>query len=217
MRSLLTVSLPLAIGAALSPTLFVTTMGILKSRDQPRRRAIAFLLGALLPIGLLIVVAFTAVGPVLRHAEHDLQSVLGYIDLALGVLLLVVAARWALHPPAHRRHKEAATRPVWWTLVLGAILEGRDVHSMALAFGALQHAAVAHVGSATKVVATAVIVVIVTLPVWLPIVVRVSIPAGLLEWMARTQRWAQAHEQLIVVTVCLVFGVYLLVRGALGS
>ena len=89
--------------------------------------------------------------------------------------------------------------------------------SMLLTYGALQHAAVAPVGDATKTVAAAIIVVIVTVPIWLPIVTRVSVPQRLQSTLERGQGWIERHERPIVIVVCLVFGTYLLVRGALGK
>ncbi len=88
---------------------------------------------------------------------------------------------------------------------------------MLLAYGSLQHAAVAPVGDGTKTVAAAGIVVIVTLPIWLPIVARVSVPPRLRTALERGQGWIERHERPIVIAVCLVFGTYLLVRGALGK
>jgi hypothetical protein len=214
MSSLLTISLPLAIGAALSPMLFATTTGLLSESDEPRRRALTFLAGALIPIGLLIVLAFTAAGPALRH---DLSSVIGYVDLALGAMLLGVAGWFAVRPPQRRSHRERPPHQLWWYVMLGLVLEGRDVHSVVLEYGSFQHAALANVGDATKALATACIVVIVTLPIWLPILVRVTIPAGLRKRMDRSQGWVVAHERSIVIIVCLVLGGYLLARGALGT
>jgi len=217
MKTLFTVSLPLAIGAALSPMLFAATTGLLSGTDRPRRRAFAFLIGALVPIGFLVAVAFTAVGPAIRSAAHDVSSILGAIDLALGSLLLVAAGWFAIRPPHRRAPKPKRERPVWWDGLLGVVLQGRDVSSMLLAYGALQHAAVAQVNDATKTVAAGVIVVIVTLPIWLPIVARVSVPQRLRARLERGQGWIERHEQPIVIAVCLVFGTYLLVRGALGK
>lgn len=217
MESLLAVSLPLAIGAALSPMLFATTTGILAQRDRPRRRAVLFLAGALVPIGALVAISFTALRSVIEHATLHIGAVIGYVDLGIGIALMAVAAWFLIHPP-HRRHRHAQTpRPLWWDTVLGLVLQGRDVSSMVLAYGSFQHAAVAHVGPAAKAVAAACIVAIVTLPIWLPIVARVSVPAGLRRRMERPQRWAERHERPVVVTVCVVLGTYLIVRGALGT
>lgn len=110
--SLLALSLPLALGAALSPMLFAATTGLLSQKDRPRRRALAFLLGALVPIGALLLVAFTAVGPLIRNAAHDADVYLADIDLALGVALLVVAGWFALRPPRRRQRAKRTTRPV---------------------------------------------------------------------------------------------------------
>ena len=217
MKTLFTVSLPLAIGAALSPMLFAATTGLLSGTDRPRRRALAFLIGALVPIGVLVAVAFTAGGTAIHNAARDVSSILGAIDLALGSLLLVVAGWFAIRPPHRRAPKPKGERPLWWDGLLGVVLQGRDVSSMLLAYGSLQHAAVAHVNDATKGVAAAVIVVIVTFPIWLPIVARVSVPENLRTKLERAQVWTERHERPIVIAVCLVLGTYLLIRGALGK
>lgn len=196
--------------------LFATSTGLLSEQDRPRGRALAFFAGTLVPIGFLVLVAFTAVGPLLRDVVKNADSVIADIDLALGSLLYCAAGYFALRPPHHRRRAPKGARSIWWDALLGVVLEGRDISSMVLSYGALQHVAVAHVGAGAKAVVAAAVVAIVTLPTWLPIVVRVTIPPRLRHSMERSQRWAEAHQQPVVLGVCLVFGTYLVVRGATG-
>ena len=110
-NTLLTVSLPLAIGAALSPMLFAASTGLLSGTDRPRRRALAFLIGALVPIGFLVAVAFTAVGPAIASVAHDVSSILGAIDLALGSLLVVAAGWFRSGPHTAERPSPSVSDP----------------------------------------------------------------------------------------------------------
>lgn len=214
---LLAVSIPLAIGAGLSPMLLATTTGLLTGADHPRTRAVAFLVGALVPLAALIVITFTAIGPAISHAVNGADNVLALIDLGLGSFMLVVALWFTFRPPPRFHHEHRSTpRPIWWNGLLGVVLMGRDVSSMVLAFAALQHTAVASVGPVAKAVVAAAIVALVTMPIWVPIVAHVTIPTGLRQRMERTRDWAVAHEQGVVVTVCVVLGGYLLSRGATG-
>lgn len=221
MGSLLAVALPLAIGAALSPMLFATTTGLLAGHDRPRGRALAFLVGALVAIGLLVIVAFTAVGPAIGSAVRRADTIIADIDLALGSLLVALALWFAVKPPhpdlTARRHRGGeASRGLWWDGALGLVLQGRDVSSMVLAYGALQHTAVAGVGPTATAAVAAAVVVIVALPVWLPIAAHVTVPPKVGERMARSRSWALHHARGVVITVSLVLGAYLLVRGATG-
>lgn len=100
---------------------------------------------------------------------------------------------------------------------MGMVLQGRDVSSMVLIYGALEHAAVAHVEASTKTVVAIAVVVIATLPIWLPIVARVSIPLRWQQRMARSRAWGQDHERAMVIAVCVIFAAYLLARGAVGG
>lgn len=196
--------------------LLATASGLSHSVDRPHARALAFLAGVLGALGLLVVVVFSALGPAIVGALRSSRSIVAAIDMALGSGLLVLGAIVALRAPrgAPRR---PAPRSLRRDVALGVVLQGRDVRAMTLAYACLQHVALAGVGPATKIVATVVAVTIISLPAWLPLLVQLSVPKGLEQRFARVRQAALAHRQAVAVAVCLVFGTFLVVRGALGQ
>jgi hypothetical protein len=83
--------LPLAVGIAVSPIPIVAAILMLLS-PRARSTSVGFLLGWVLGI-VVAVVVFTALSSVLPGEEaDDSQPLLGAIQVALGVLLLLVAS-----------------------------------------------------------------------------------------------------------------------------
>ncbi|MCC5954093.1 MAG: GAP family protein, partial [Acidimicrobiia bacterium] len=151
MTLLLTV-LPMALGAALSPTLFLATTVLLSAEQRPRARALAFLLGAVGALVLWAVLFASAMRAAITSAAHsafDTARQTGALgDLVVGLALLAVAVVVALRPPHTRtehHRRTAADRPLWKVALVGAVLQGRDVSSMLLFTAALQHVTVAEV------------------------------------------------------------------------
>ena len=96
MGSLLAIVVPLALGAAISPTLFALEVLVLSGLRHPVARAWALAGGA-----AATLIAFSVLGLTLLrnlHAgRHHRSPTDATIDLVAGVLLALLAAR-ALHP-----------------------------------------------------------------------------------------------------------------------
>ena len=100
-------AIPSALGAAIYPPalLFVA---FLLARPQPRKRALMFLSGAMavtLGVGFAVVVLLRRV--VVENPWH--RSISPWIDLGLGVLLILFAVVVSLRPPrGPRRSPDSA-------------------------------------------------------------------------------------------------------------
>jgi hypothetical protein len=211
--TLLAKVLPLALGAAVSPTVFVAAVVLLSDPDRPRRRAGAFTAGAAVPLA-----AIGAAGLVLfRNARgEDHLRVSPVVDIVFGVLLLLLAVRTALRPAhdASHHHRHAAASP-WACALLGAGLMVVNFSSLALFVPAVKEIALAtSVSTPDQIVVLAIVVVLALLAVLVPLVLYLIVPGQAQSVLTPMLAAAKRHSRAIGMVICLVFGVYLAVKGA---
>ncbi|MFI6853712.1 GAP family protein [Streptomyces sp. NPDC050416] len=151
-----------------------------------------------------------------RPRTGPLQGLAGRRHL-FGVLLLLLAVRTALRPApgtSHRHRRRAVTRPGACAL-LGAGLMAVNFSSLALFVPAVKEIALAaSVSTTDQAVVLAITVVLALLPVLVPLVLYLMVPAQAQSVLTPLLTAAKRHSRAIGVVICLVFGVYLTVKGA---
>ncbi|MBI2704181.1 MAG: GAP family protein [Actinobacteria bacterium] len=219
MLTLVTAVVVMAIGAALSPTLFVTSELLLTSKVRPRAKALAFAGGAWLAFAIMAVLVFTAVAPALIDGVTSTTAVTAAVDLVLGSVLVALAGYFRFRAASgFQTHEERTGRPPddssvrRWALV-GLVLTARDVSTMILYYDALEHIAVSTVDVGSKGALTAIVFAVASVPVWIPLAVHITIPDSLFHRVEQLKEWVLRHRRTIRVTICLVFGLYLVARG----
>jgi len=83
--------LPLAIGAAFSPTGLLFVMMILSGKENSKKGALGFVLGGTLLLTILGLFLFFTAQPIVNATRHpDITS--SIIDIGLGILILLIVA-----------------------------------------------------------------------------------------------------------------------------
>lgn len=219
LSDLLSFVIPAAVGSALSPTLFIATTGLLSQADQPRKRALSFLVGATASLVVWVLIVYSAVGALLKRmatdAEATWQAHLGLINGVLGAALLLLAVYLELRPDpvAKPADPDQNKTPLWKIAGLGAVLQGRDASSIILFIAALQEIARSAVNNGTKLAVLAGLITITTLPIWLPLVAHVSVPSSFVRKSQPVTDWMRRNRRPIGVAVCVLFGSYLVTRA----
>ena len=214
---LLTFVIPVAIGSAISPTLLITTTGLLSQQNRPRAKAMSFFVGAVVSLVVWILIVYSFVWAIVKAAVLDAESHISIIDAAGGVLLLAAAAYLFVNrsKPAllAKQSKGDEEQHLWHIAALGAVMQGRDFTSIVLFISALQHIATSSVYWLIKLAVLAGLVAITTVFMWLPLVAHVTIPHSFMRKAKPLTNWLRKNARMISMYVCLVFGIYLLVRG----
>jgi threonine/homoserine/homoserine lactone efflux protein len=174
MGTLLSQVVPLALGAAISPVLFLLTLTTLTG-ERPLARGLALTAGAAVPLALLGAFAFAISGSL-----HTSSTTKAGIDLALGVVLLLVGVHALVEaPPAPRpadEPKRAAGPARSFALGFGAM--ATNVTTLALYLPAMKLIATSHVSDADRALAHVIVALITlalaVLPVTLVAVAPVS-------------------------------------------
>lgn len=217
MSALLVKLIPLALGAALSPVILAAVVLILGSPVRPRLRIAAFGAGALTVLVLVGIGGLLVFTHTVSRAAHRSEAEAA-VDLALGLVLLALAARAALRGPAPLRpaHSSSKRTGVAATLGLGVAMMATNLSTLVLFLGALKEIDAAKVGPGNEAVALTVLIAIAMTPIWLPITIYQVAPQSFQHILGRVGTFTKSHKRAISLAVFTAFGLYLLLKGALA-
>jgi hypothetical protein len=215
--SLLAIVVPLALGAAISPTLFALEVLVLSGRHHPVARAWALAGGA-----AAVLIAFSAVGLTLLqnlHSRHHHSPADASIDLVAGVLLALLAAR-ALHPRKtaaeshhYRTQRRLADMPTILFVGVGGLGMLVNFSTLMLFLPALHEISRSSVSLAGKGATWLILVVITLLPVLIPVTLVVILGPRASLSLDRINTFVGGHSRQITVTIEVLFAVVLIWKG----
>ena len=209
MGSLLSRVVPLALGAAISPVLFLLQLNALTG-PRPIARGSALAAGA----AVVLIVASTIgvlIGDTGFSTRDTLQAI---INIAFGALLIAVGLRALLRPP---KPKAAEPDPKPATLgrsfAAGAGGMASNVTTFALYIPALALIAGSGLPLGQQGIAALIILLITLMVAWVPLVLAAAVPGAstrLLPWLGH---WMTANNRWIQVILGLGFGIWLVAKG----
>jgi uncharacterized membrane protein YfcA len=214
MSSLLGDVVPLALGAAISPVLFLLQLNALTGA-RPIARGAALTAGAaiVLIVGSTVGVALGGTG---FSERETLQAI---INIAFGVLLLAVGLRALLRPPKPKpKPTEPDTRPksIRSAFLAGAGGMASNVTTFALYIPALALIAGSNLPLGQRGLAGLIILLITLMVAWLPLLLAVAVPSASDRLLPALGNWMNANNRWIQVVLCFGFGVWLLAKGLTG-
>jgi hypothetical protein len=218
MSSLVASVVPLALGAAVSPTLLALQLLVLTGTTRRLARAWALAAGAALVLAGFMVLCATALARIQPHHAHRSTSGAIVSFVAAGLLVgLAVRSRRA-RPTRGEQHGAGiagrlATAPTVWFVGAGALGMVVNFSTLVLVLPAMHEITHATAGTSAQVTAAVVLFVITLLPVLVP-VLAVSLLGhradGALE---AAHAWVGRNSRRIGTGVELVFALYLVVKG----
>ena len=212
MSTLLSEIVPLALGAAISPVIFLLQLTTLTG-PRPIARASALTAGA--AAALIVVSTFgVLVGDTGFSTRDTLQAA---INIAFGALLTAVGLRALLRPPKPKAPKtDARPASVRGSLLAGVGGMASNVTTFALYIPALALIAASGLPLRQQGIAALSILVITLMVAWVPLVLAVVVPGAssrLLPWFGS---WMTANNRWIQVVLGLGFGIWLFAKGVDG-
>ena len=209
MGRLLSQVVPLALGAAISPVLFVLTLTTLTGA-RPLVRGLALTAGAAVPLVVIGSFAFAIGGSL--HASHTTKAA---IDLALGVLLVLVAVRALAKGPAEPKPPDGPKHtagPVR-SFALGFAAMITNVTTLALYLPAMKLIATSHVSRADRALAHVIVALITLAPAAVPVALVAVAPGSSRRVLGAVSRFMTDHRRAIPVVLGFGFGAWLIVKG----
>jgi hypothetical protein len=219
MAALLASVLPLAIGAAISPTLVALQLLVLTGTTKPVARGWALAAGS-----ALVLAAFSLLGlTVLNHlhpADHGHHSLRGAVIMfvAAGLLAALAVRSVARRPtPAEQQTSRTAERlnsaPTSWFVGVGAVGMVVNFSTLLLFLPALHEITRSQVGPTGRSVAFALLFVVTLFPVLLPVGLVAVLGHRADPALSATHRFVSRHSRQIGVVIEVVFALYLVIRG----
>jgi hypothetical protein len=219
MAALLVSVLPLALGAAISPTLLALQLLVLTGTAKPVARAWALAGGAALVLGAFSVLGLTLLNRLhpAKHGHHSLRGAV--IMFTAGGLLAALAARSLLRrpTPADQHQSRTAGRldhaPTLWFVGVGAIGMVVNFSTLVLFLPALHEITRSSVTLVGQGVVFGILFVITLLPVLLPVGMVSVVGDRAHPVLDRTHVLVTRHSRQIGITIELVFAAYLVWKG----
>ena len=207
--------LPMAVGVALSPIPIIAVILMLVTK-QARVNGPMFVLGWLIGLAVIGVIVIGILGGV-GSASGDTATWALWLELVLGVLLLVVAARQF---GARPHDGETAPTPPWMgaidafspvkALAAGALLSGLNPKNLLLAVGGAASIAASEIPTSQQAIAYLVFALIATIGVALPVVIYFALGDRAPAILDRMKAWMGQHNAVIMTILCLIIGVKLI-------
>lgn len=219
MAALLASVLPLAVGAAVSPTLVALQLLVLTGTTKPVARAWALAFGSALVLAVFSLLGLTVLNH-LHPAGHGHHSWSGAVIMfvAAGLLGLLAVRSIVRRPTSAEQHgsrtaDRLATAPTAWFVGVGAVGMVVNFSTLLLFLPALHEITRSSVDLAGRSVAFALLFVITLLPVLLPVGLVTVMGPHADPALAATHRVVSRYARQIGIVVEVVFAVYLVLRG----
>ena len=209
-------SLPLAVGIALSPIPVIAVVLMLTSR-KARVNGPAFILGWLLGLGIIGVIVLSLAGTGGASTSGSPAAWVSWVKIALGVLLLLVAARQFRSRPGGG---EEPQMPKWMARIdtttppaalgLAALLSGANPKNLLLAVGGAAAIAQTGIPGGQQAIAYLIFAIIGTLGVGIPVGIYFAMGARAAKPLAGLKDWMSQHNAVIMTVLCVVIAAKLI-------
>ncbi|MEN4018215.1 MAG: GAP family protein [Methanobacterium sp.] len=221
LSALLTSILPLALGAAVSPTVLIGIILILSITKRPKLNGVAFYIGSI--ILLLIVVAlgvFVSKGAVIASGTMP-STTSAYFDIVLAVLLILLGIRRTRKEdkgPDKDKFKEdaspSAVKGFIKSMGFGFGLFVINFTTTILVFAAGKDIGLSPAPLFDKLIVIIALTIITLLVVEIPLLIYILMPKTANKALAPVNIWMQKNGKYLMAAIFFVFGIYLLVKGA---
>jgi hypothetical protein len=219
MAELLARLVPLGLAGAVSPIAIVICIALLSSR-RPLANALAYVAGITTVLAAVGAFALAVFGPGSATGAES-SEIVNTVELTLGALLVLVAAKQALGEP-----DPDAPPPGWMEVlerlgprrayVFWLIVEATNIKRLAIYLAGLSEITRSEVTTAQSVAALAIFVVLLLAGMIAPIGVYVSLPGRSAAILEGAKRWLLVYNRRILAVIFGLIGAVLVERGLTG-
>ena len=170
---------------------------------------------------MAVLAVLTAVSlTLLRHSvtnRGSSSSFYAWVDLGFGVLLALLGFRALVHTPKPKPPRVESTDPrahLGRFFGIGVAMMLTNFSTIVLYVPAMKDVAIASVGFAAKAATVAIVLAFAAAPAWVPVVWDTVAPTTAGRALGGLNSFLARHQKTVSVTVCFVFAVYLVVKGA---
>lgn len=210
MLQLLAFVVPLGLAGAISPVL-LTEQTVVLTGSNGRRTARAFAAGAIVTLVAFVCVLVVFGQSISLPKAPHLDAAL---DVAIGLLLMALALYLHSREPKEKSEKptrgEMDSRAAY---AFGTVSMATNFTTLALIVPAAKEIAASHVDPAERAVVALVLVLLASIPVWLPLALTAIAPGPALRGLKAFGDFIQRSGRLASVILVGLVGAFLVVRG----
>lgn len=211
MPQLLGVVLPLALGAAISPTLLAAQLLMLSRKTSPLGRAWAFAVGCAVVLAAVAVIVLLVAAPTNKSGNRSEAQAI--VKLVAAALLIILGVRSLLKPPQPPKPEHPSAHPLRDAFIVGAGLMLTNFSSIVLFFPAMHHIATSTVNVGDKVAAFALLYSITLLPAFAPPLIVTVLGPRATAPLDRLNRFFVDHRRGVAAALCFGFAALLTAAG----
>jgi len=219
MAALLASVLPLAVGAAISPTLLALQLLVLTGATKPRARAWALAAGAALVLAAFSILGLTVLNRLHpdRHGHASLRDAV-IMFLAAGLLAALAVRSLLERPTAAEQHTQHTAgrlerAPTPWFVGVGALGMVVNFSTLVLFLPALREITRSQTDLVVRSVTFAILFLVTLLPVLAPVVLVTVLGSRADRGLAATRGFVTRNSRRIGIGIEAVFAVYLVLKG----
>lgn len=219
--SLLTQTIPLALGAAVSPTALMGIILLLSISKNPKISGMGYYAGSILLVLIVVVIGFI-LGTGLSTATPHPNPVLAAVDLILGAILLLMGIIRIFRPqksPKHRfsgEHTDASSFIVFLKgMSFGFVMFLINFSTTIIVLEAGKIISTSTAPTSGKVMVTVILILITLLVCEIPLLIYFLLPENSERILSKINVWMQKNGHILMGIVILAIGLYLLWIGSI--
>jgi hypothetical protein len=219
--SLLTQIIPLAFGAAVSPTALMGIILLLSISKRPKISGIGYYAGSILMVVIVLGVGFVLGNGVSSATPHP-NPLLAAIDLILGVILFVMGIIRIFRPQKSPRqrfngeHPDSSSLSVFLKgLSFGFVMFFINFSTTLIVLEAGKLIATASAPITGKVIVSLILILITLLVCEVPLLIYFLLPGRSDKILSKINVWMQKNGHILMGLVILAIGLYLLWIGSI--
>jgi Sap, sulfolipid-1-addressing protein len=210
MASLIPRLIVTGLAASISPVAVMVLISVLSTKSA-RRNSLVFLLAftlTLIAIGLVAVYIFHVGG------SGGTSKVDGYIDLSLGILCLLAIILEFRKGKKQKSQKVAADLSVKKSFSLGCVSMLVNSSTVVIYISGLHVISAADLTRSEDLLGIAILTLFTLTTLLIPMAIYFVFPSRSERALASFKTWLAKHSKVIGAAVLLIFGVYLIIKGA---
>lgn len=219
--TLLTSVLPLAFGAAVSPTVLLGIILVLSITKRPKLNGIAFYIGSIILL-LIVVVLGIILGKGAELASGKPPSLTSaYFDIILAVLLILLGIRKirkednGIDKSKFKGDKPlSAGKSFIESMIFGLFLFLINFTTTILVFAAGKDIGLSAAPVVDKLVVIVILTIITLIVVEILLLIYLLFPKTANKLLEPVNIWMQKNGKYLMAAILFVFGIYLLSKGA---
>lgn len=219
--SLLTQTIPLAFGAAVSPTALMGIILLLSISKKPKISGLGYYAGSIILVLIVLAIGFILGTGVSTATPHP-NPALATIDLILGVILFVMGIIRIFRPqksPKHRfngEHPDASSIAVFLKgLSFGFVMFLINFSTTIIVLEAGKIISTSPAPTTGKALVTVILILITLLVCEIPLIIYFLLPGSSERILSKINVWMQKNGHILMGIVILAIGLYLLWIGSI--